>query len=519
MHIRWVSSKEGFGHLPRTPPTTLKEEQLLKKWKSSGYFWLPDRPEDKLPGEISFIPGQAIYISIIGSFKSLPQFGVSDLCKVINASLANGLKCTIVDSIYFPETFFTKEKPFFRTRFQSKLLIAGIHFECIENFSIEEIGIKFSKVNNWLECPYSIKFIDNNYEETNFQFKPVALNVPTQFQKKSFVLSTFCERTIPLPDQDPGGEISWTYQYVLIIHPSEPQNLLWFFKLTLSLRNFFMFLIGSNVCTLELSGSLPSLKSKPDDNPREVRVYAPVYFPRLEENNEGFSTYYSKIGKKFNTITETWFEKYNDIEEVMRGYAELVQNDGAQKESVFLRIVQILEHFYGYLFKESKKYLPKKYWKYIQNEFQYALDGLLKKNEGPAPNQSEFMTEDLKKTILNRISSLNKKSFRSCLTELFNGIPKSLLLSIFRNPSEDIEKVVGDFLKSVENTRNYLTHFDAKLKRRCFSERDLERATLICWAVLNYWIAKTLNFEEKTSSNIAMISLQALFIVSPPDKF
>jgi hypothetical protein len=87
-------------------------------------------------------------------------------------------------------------------------------------------------------------------------------------------------------------------------------------------------------------------------------------------------------------------------------------------------------------------------------------------------------------------------------------------MPLLDNPGNP-DAYLDEFLRRVEATRNYLTHFSSKLKADAFDGKDLERAALQCWAVLLFNISFFLGVREEVAGEIAWAGRKSMFLVGP----
>jgi hypothetical protein len=73
---------------------------------------------------------------------------------------------------------------------------------------------------------------------------------------------------------------------------------------------------------------------------------------------------------------------------------------------------------------------------------------------------------------------------------------------------------IGKFLRSIETTRNYLTHHDKRQALGALFGDDLQEAVFCCWAVLNFWLAKSLGLDDELAGDVAFAAKRAMFLVS-----
>jgi len=214
------------------------------------------------------------------------------------------------------------------------------------------------------------------------------------------------------------------------------------------------------------------------------------------------------VADEFSKILKTWFKNSNELKTTINSFSEVLLNEGAYVESIFLNIVQTLEHFYGLVFPGESRLLTRNKWSILINQLKNCIPEALKIARIDLNKITEYSTQ-----IVNRIAPLNKVSFRSKLERLFTEMPGRELMPILNNPN-DPNKAIQDFLKKVEDTRNFLVHYDKKLAKNSFFNKDLQNACATCWAVLNFWLAKKLGFSDEAAGEIAFKAKRAMFLVS-----
>jgi hypothetical protein len=517
MHLGWASPLTGFISSVRTAPPILEGTELFTKWEAAGHFWLPDRPEEKLWGNLSFAPGHMINVVLEGNFWKSRHGREGIKCAALNGVLFNGAHCTIFDSICYVESYFS-DKEYQRSTLQSPLMLLGAHFSILDEVRLRSISVGFSHLDRWFQEPYSIHYKRGGLEKALVSFSPDTFEIEANFESEAFTISPFCQRKLPSAFSS-RGKVEFTSQYVLVAKSENDQQISRFLSLVSSLRSYLMLLIGCGVYTLELVGVLAN-QQEPESGetlPDRVRIYLPVNVPLVVQTDvQSFVSGYEQVSADFATATKGWFEKRETLSTVTRAYSEVLQNDGASEESVFLLIVQTLEHLHGIIFPSKSKYVSRSAWKkfrdWLAENVPDPFPGL--ESEGDSENKSTVDQRQLRTVVLDRINSLNKLSFRSRLGMLFREIPQGILMPIFDNPYPRVDEVLEEFLRQVEETRNYLTHYDKKLAESALKGKDLEKATARCWAVLTYWIATYIGFGPENSRRMALNAKRAMFLVA-----
>ena len=521
MHSGWSKQLTGFISSARKAPPILENEQLFTKWEAAGHFWLPERPEGKLWGKVSFSPGDKVSVVLEGNLGRRHQTkGI--LYPTLNGILFNGAHCTLFDSICYVESYFS-DREYQRSTLHSSLMLLGGHFASPSDVRLQSLSMKFSHLDDWFREPYDLQYKRGGFEKSLVCFSPDTFKIETSFESESFCLSSFCQRQIPFGSKR--GKLEFSSRYILIAEPKTDQSLSLFLSLASSLRSYLMLLIGCGVYTLELEGMLANttdanveISSEPDKAPPAiVQIYLPVCVPTVVQGDTNcFASSYNEMSKEFTTGTNGWFKHKEILETATRAYTELLQYDGASEESVFLRVVQTLEHLHGVIFSDNSKYVPKPKWKKFQAWLAENVPNPLARlwHEDDAESKDAVDHGQLRKIVLDRIGSLNQLSFRSRLEMLFRKIPRRYLMPILDNPSSKFDEELDEFLRAVEATRNYLTHYTSRQKKTALKKEDMEEATARCWAVLSYWIATYIGFSEEISGTMALKAKRAMFLVA-----
>jgi hypothetical protein len=207
-------------------------------------------------------------------------------------------------------------------------------------------------------------------------------------------------------------------------------------------------------------------------------------------------------------LVREWFAKEETLRVIRGSLIDLLTVDGLTPEAVFTRIVQTMEHFHGVVSDEKGQYVAKRTWR----RFCAWLDAIFPGEPGLDDSDELRKLNTHREPLIGRIRGVNSLTFRSRLRSLFDRVPGRVLMPLLYKPS-DKEADLDEFLRRVETTRNYLTHFHPKLEANAFVGKELERAALKCWAVLLYNISDFLGVREKVASDIAWAGKRSLFLV------
>ena len=89
--------------------------RLEEEYKKTGYFWLPEKEDNKIPGVLSIDDGGSIELEVVGHFDEAmrPLSGDDDLSRIIGHVEKDGL-------VTLDDCFYTKKEFFFWRNFKIK---------------------------------------------------------------------------------------------------------------------------------------------------------------------------------------------------------------------------------------------------------------------------------------------------------------------------------------------------------------------------------------------------------------
>jgi hypothetical protein len=502
MHVSSTPSHTGFATSVATPPLIIADQPLMSPWESTGSFWMPESPQTIFWGKISFEAGLGVTITVEGKPVEEVQPGYLYNIPTIFGRLHNGALVSAFECRCVTESFLT-DRQTFRTEITSGFSILGGHWKAPGECRLETLQIKLSHLNDWFKNPYKIDYEGVDYEKWVLSFNPDILSASFTFQGIEVSLNSFCSRSIPIWVQ-PSGK-NWNYDYNLVVEPHSSQELPWMLTLASSIRNLFIFLVGSGVYTLDLLGK----QASPCKGDGLVRIFRVVAVPRaMRVKSRYFSTTHEEYSGSIPQVITTWFERQHDFGVAFDTYRELLCTDGASRATFLLRTTQTLEHLYGIVWPDDSKYTSKPTFRRFVNWIRESFP-----KELVHVDSEEMLKLTTKmELLLSRIGGLNDISLRSKLERLFGEVPPQLLMPLFGNP-QDQAGFLDPFLGRLEATRHFLTHFSEKQKEMAFKDEEIEEATLICWAILTYWISRNIGFDDVAAQKITLQARNAMFLV------
>jgi hypothetical protein len=225
-----------------------------------------------------------------------------------------------------------------RTEIYAELLVAGGHWAAPAECRLEWLQLKLTHLNGWFEPPYDVQWKAGEFKRCTISFEPSVLDAQFTFQNAAARLSTHCARAAPHKISPEGKD--WTYSYELVLTPVEFQPIPWFLDLAASVRELFVFLIGSGVYTLEITGKSPGAQEG-----TYVHVLTAAAVPRaFRAESRYFSTRHTDYKDALPAIINEWFSRREELSVTVGAYRELLCADGVSRETVLLRTLQTLEH-------------------------------------------------------------------------------------------------------------------------------------------------------------------------------
>lgn len=518
MHLGWYSPARGFHSSARKPPPVLKEAKLYRAWSAEGQFWLPDAPQERLWGRLEFRAGEMPRLKLEGSFWKNAYGRRSGIpCPIVYGRLFNGAPCTLFDGVAYAEVYVAGEERFERLTLFGKVLAQGEHFPSRAEALLQSLQAELHPLNDWVTDPYEVDYEGDELQEAVLRFKPAKLDVSLDYKGHSFRLALFCGRTLPSGPNE--GEVRFVYTHYFQMTCDEPAPLDWHLRVVGLIRECLMFLTGEAAFTSSLRGFLPAPEEE-EVAPVPVDILLPVLVPMVVRTDRDYlGVSYGEVAEQLPRIFQEWFRRHDELEIVVKGYAELLVNDGAPEETMFLRVCQVLEHFHGIVYPESSKYLPRAGWRQLLSWLTKHLPEPLPGND--SPDESAGCTDkrperdNVRMILISRIGALNQLSFRSKLSELMRGIVLRELFPILDNPPPDWEPWLERFLAGVEATRHYLTHFDERQRVMALKGREMEVATTRLFGILAFWLARSVGIDEAQAGNYGLNAKRAMFLIAP----
>jgi hypothetical protein len=240
----------GFFSPHRPPPEAFKDFKLHQEFNITGEFWRPSNENQKIPGQLFFIPGFGVRLLLNGSFQDWPKSKES--FPVLNGGLAKGIPCTLLDAWGHVNTYGLEPCHYVAELFCKLLITGGIFYED-DDINISSMDVHLSHVDNWFNSPYELK-INKEVTECLMCFQPDEARADILWKDKQCKIVAYCARTVPL--RAGSNETKFSYAYRFHISSKGKCHYSWFFEVASILRECFLYLIGSGIYTLDMIATM-----------------------------------------------------------------------------------------------------------------------------------------------------------------------------------------------------------------------------------------------------------------------
>jgi hypothetical protein len=391
--------------------------------KYSGLWWLPENPERKISGTLSYECGKGSILSLDGVFLD----NTADEYHEIILGDDRGNIITLISCLRtdFEIQRFENSEEFKHSEFHVSFFCIGFHFSRRKELKFKSMTVTYSHLREWLLGVFDLSRWDENEDEYILKVKkpPVKEIVLDKFglsirgivSSKHSLYDDSYERhasiTIDMTDETPLEELFLTVHH---------------------LKNFLSLATGERISILTMNGEKSCLKPH-----KRIEIFSPQ---TLGEKGSKDRFAFNPVHIQYQTVSENlkfylqnWFnmiERYEPMYELFFGtLSEIVY-----PVQEFLSLAQALE-----------AYCCRKFENRIVSEdlFHKQLPRFLKIIDAfPKKHRPEFRS---------KVEFMNRKSLRKRTRELFKKYDS--IFKIFIEKKED-------FIQKLVDTRNYYTHYE-----------------------------------------------------------
>lgn len=448
---------------------------LQDSFEYEGMWWLPDSPENELPGKLSFDPEKGARLSLLGSLDDSPfPVGEPFHCGVINGITANGVKCTLMDNYQVGWHYSSLGM---RTQsLVANLLILG---ECLidyEQLRFSSCRVTYDHLEEWI-TPNAFDFeLINGVETKGYSVRASSRKFFDEFitaANLKLSLSNFLSGS----DLYTATSITLRSEAFLKLVPTNPLHFEEFRKLVTDLGRLLAILIGNNTWPQKVQFIFPMGDESDDHSPPVTvstfyRLTTTSMIRKLHRHSMtvDFPTFVSHL----SVIVERWLSCSPGLQSVKYLFFTAQYNESINLENRFLNLVHALESYHRAVFGG----------KYISQDEYEAFRAVIEKGF------PKGLPDDLENALRSRLKYGNEYALRKRLTLLLKSLDKKLLAIITSLP-------MTQFVDQIVDTRNYYVHYDEESKDKAMTIDEMFYARPRLALFVRILLLRTLGFDDE----------------------
>ena len=456
---------------------------ISEKFKLRGFWWLPLKEKDKIPGTLSYDPEGLMELDLDGTF--WPETPINNnayrYLPLLYGKTHDGKCCTLID-VYevFSNLNYSHGYCINITRVIFNQLYIGDGYVNPDLTLYKAALIEFMDLGAWMHRdPFSYQQLKEDSKESIMYCKPPLISVDVESIKANISINPDITHTRY------DKSYTCTYKEIIRITPYSSQNIEWNLKVLFNLQKLFSLLIGRPIYIIRIQLLLfidNEIKSKSQENnfsslvdlcfnqtaKREKRELLPPQIPFT----------YPCLSNNWEIILNNWFEKSISLETVTALNFGLSINRDLPVDFKFLAVIQAIESFH----RINGKNL------YMSNEDYEPIREILKK---AIP---ESLSSAHRDAIKNRINYGNEYSLQKRLKLILENIPDPIVYLITNNDKNYFCRIV--------DTRNYLVHRDESLKSKVLDNKEMFNVSEKLKLIIEFLLLREIGLTDDTLKDI-----------------
>lgn len=453
---------------------------MTESFRIEGSWWIPSKPDGKLPGVLEFTSKQSI-LKLWGSFKDITEINQRTSPEIILGTSLDGENLTL-NGIY--ELGSTLGSGGFRTTYGVIRIFRGIHFDKESDILFKDISVLYSNFDSWLDISGfkiepNLETGDMDIKHTSPSLIPATINndykITIGFNVQHFISSMGHK------------EARITQTGITVIEKNIVATFTEFMKVQHHLRNFLSLAMMSPCYPLLIRGNVED--STAPNGYADVGIYYSNKTPQtIDDIYELHMLFrYRDISTNFEQYLKNWFSKVEILEPVFNLYFGTLYNSDMYLDHIFLSTIQAVESYH-------RRTMKNHIW-----------------------SEEDFTT------IKNEVLNCTSKKYKDWVTNKFQYGNEPSLRRRIKELLEEFNSIFGEFsiynsefAENVTNTRNYLTHYDPTLKEKSLKDQDLFNTIQKLRALVEVCFMKQLGIPNEDVKKIMKRSLQNKSLIPMP---
>lgn len=451
--------------------------RVKEEFRKSGYFWLPSAPDKKIPGTLEIKDGGDIELKVVGLFDETIEGlnkalnGKEKLDRIIGNIEKHGL--VTLDGCFYKNKNFAFGGISKSTVYVNKAILGAAYPEN-ESVLLNTFQFSVEGIDEWVGLS-GIK-VDNQLEKRMARINYYPPEEVSLSLKNGMTLLITFSWTLPGFPTTTEAKITQKTHFKLLSDQERPLND--FISAAYIITTLLCFAVDKTVCIDRVSLTVNSLVHDiGNGKTRPVLMY--LYYPSLPYAKNAPKIDWHRMLFRFVQIREdaerifnNWFDAYEEIDPALNLYFSA--KIGAHKyiDGKFLALAQGLETYHR---RTSNEKLMD------DSVFKELTDSL-----------TEKCPEDHRDWLSGRLQHGNEVNLGRRIKSIIEPFKEHFGSSKVRNK----------LIRSIVNTRNYLTHYDKSLEALAATGRDLWLLCLRMEAIFQLNILQVLGFTESEIKSV-----------------
>lgn len=418
--------------------------RIAETLTKSGFFWLPSDSENKLPGTLTVRDGGEIELEVLGFFKGYqPLKDAPPISRIVGIIEKDGY-VTLDECLYTNSTMtfggISKAHVFVHRA------LFGIGYDEQEPVILDDFRFSVEGLEDWL----GLSGIETTHDLANktATIKYVPQDEITLSLENGLQLAFGLSWTLPGSHRVTEAKI--TQKAYVRLRAPEPRPLDEFTSTARLLTNFFCFATDETVTLDSVTGRMTNPPSKEGEAPERLDmriVFQSLPFsekpPKAEWHRMLFR--FTEVRDSAQTMINNWLAAYETFRPALDLYFSATTGAHRFIDSRFLALVQAVETLHRRTSNET----------FLE---QAAYDALAATIVGLCPDEH-------KEWLRSKLAYGNEISLANRIKRTIEPFKDRL------GSSKERKRLV----RSIVDTRNYLTHYDEALRHKVADGSDLYR--------------------------------------------
>ena len=453
--------------------------------ETTGFFWLPEEPEDRLSGHLKISESGEITVELSGTFGgplvALREMGISVTPPIDDALpslermvgiLDNGTPVTM-DGCFWQTLSLELSSELSRSIAHVDFALIGAGYGEQEQVSFSEVSFSVYGLDAWL----SVSGIEVEPDVSN-KSGVIRFHLPDEIPltlPNGVGLTFAFNLTSPMASL-PITEAGVRQTASVFLSCEEPHSISYFSRLAVRLCNFLSFALDQAVYIQSTTGYLEEETANGQKRRKPVRVYRRyAHWPDSKRDLRPHHALfrYPDVADRLDDVITKWFESYGTFEPAFDLYFASRVETSVFLDAKVLWIAQALEALHRRGSQETAM---------CEDEFRNLIELV-----------SQSCPEDRREWLAQKLRYANELTFMRRVRELVDPFKRWFGSSGERSK----------FISRVSDTRNYLTHFDEETtKNRAVGVEELFALHEKMEALFQLHLLNQVGFDDSSISSL-----------------